>query len=114
MTHVSNNSADKIVPHSTAGLPKAPEKSIAVLPFDNLSGQAENAFFANGVQDEILTHLAKIADLKVISRTSVMSYMSGVRRNVREIRQQLGVAHLLRLPFLRKASPSRESCRAGL
>jgi len=87
--------ADKIVPRSTAALPKAPDKSIAVLPFDNLSGQAENAFFANGVQDEILTHLTKIADLKVISRTSVMSYTSAVRRNLREIGQQLGVAHVL-------------------
>jgi TolB-like protein len=74
--------------------PAAPTKSIAVLPFENLSDQ-QNASFAIGVQDEILTHLAKIADLKVISRTSVMSYTSGVRRNVREIGQQLGVAHLL-------------------
>jgi TolB-like protein/Tfp pilus assembly protein PilF len=72
----------------------APEKSIAVLPFENLSDQ-QNASFASGVQDEILTHLAKIAELKVISRTSVMSYRSGVQRNVREIGQQLGVTHLL-------------------
>src|SRR5207249_8384492 len=53
------------------------EKSIAVLPFENLSKDEENAFFAGGVQDEILTNLAKIADLKVISRTSVMKYKSG-------------------------------------
>jgi len=70
------------------------DKSIAVLPFENLSDE-QNASFASGVQDEILTHLAKIADLKVISRTSVMSYTSGVRRNLREIGQQLGVAHIL-------------------
>ena len=72
-----------------------PEKSIAVLPFENLSANQENAFFTDGVQDEILTELAKIADLKVISRTSVMQYKSGVARNLREIGKQLGVAHLL-------------------
>jgi TolB-like protein/class 3 adenylate cyclase len=70
------------------------EKSIAVLPFENLSEEKANAFFADGVQDEILTNLAKIADLKVISRTSVMQYKAGAR-NVREIGQQLGVAHVL-------------------
>src|SRR5207302_10989255 len=73
----------------------APEKSIAVLPFENLSEEKANAFFADGVQDEILTNLAKIAELKVISRTSVMQYKTGVARNLREIGQQLGVAHLL-------------------
>ena len=72
-----------------------PEKSIAVLPFENLSDEKENAYFADGVQDEILTDLAKIADLKVISRTSVMQYKSGVARNLREIGQQLGVAHVV-------------------
>ncbi|MGI8482214.1 MAG: adenylate/guanylate cyclase domain-containing protein, partial [Chthoniobacterales bacterium] len=71
-----------------------PEKSVAVLPFENLSEDKANAFFADGVQDEILTALAKIADLKVISRTSVMQYKAGAR-NVREIGQQLGVAHIL-------------------
>jgi TolB-like protein/class 3 adenylate cyclase/Tfp pilus assembly protein PilF len=73
----------------------AAEKSIAVLPFENLSEEKANAFFADGVQDEILTNLAKIADLKVISRTSVMQYKTGVARNLREIGQALGVAHLL-------------------
>ena len=73
----------------------APEKSIAVLPFENLSEEKANAFFADGVQDEILTNLAKIADLKVISRTSVMQYKTGIARNLREIGQALGVAHLL-------------------
>jgi serine/threonine protein kinase/tetratricopeptide (TPR) repeat protein len=75
--------------------PAAPEKSIAVLPFENLSGDPDNAFFADGVQDEILTDLARIADLKVIGRTSVMQYKGGVARNLREIGQQLGVAHLV-------------------
>jgi serine/threonine protein kinase len=76
-------------------LATAPEKSIAVLPFENLSEEKANAFFADGVQDEILTDLARIADLKVISRMSVMQYKSGVPRNVREIGQQLGVAHVV-------------------
>src|SRR5436190_16334782 len=69
-----------------------PEKSIAVLPFENRSADRENAYFADGVQNEILTDLAKIADLRVISRTSVMQYKGGAERNVREIGQQLGVA----------------------
>ena len=73
----------------------APEKSIAVLPFENLSEEKTNSYFADGVMDEILTDLAKIADLKVISRTSVMHYKSGVARNLREIGQQLGVANVL-------------------
>jgi TolB-like protein/class 3 adenylate cyclase len=72
-----------------------PEKSIAVLPFENLSDDKQNAYFADGVQDEILTNLARIADLKVISRTSVMQYKTGAKRNLREISQQLGVAHVL-------------------
>ena len=78
-----------------AALNPASDKSIAVLPFENLSEEKANAFFAEGVQDEILTDLAKIADLKVISRTSVMQYKSGVARNLREIAQQLGVANVV-------------------
>jgi eukaryotic-like serine/threonine-protein kinase len=72
-----------------------PEKSIAVLPFENLSKDQENAFFAGGVQDEILTNLAKVADLKVISRTSVMKYKSDLERNLREIAKALGVSHVV-------------------
>src|SRR6266567_841708 len=79
---------------AAVGLPIA-EKSIAVLPFENLSEDKANAYFADGVQDEILTYLAKIADLKVISRTSVLQYKSGVARNLREIAQQLGVANVV-------------------
>jgi TolB-like protein/class 3 adenylate cyclase/Flp pilus assembly protein TadD len=71
------------------------EKSIAVLPFENLSDDKENAYFTEGVGEEILTDLAKIADLKVISRTSVMQYKNRVSRNLREIGEQLGVAHVL-------------------
>ena len=72
-----------------------PEKSVAVLPFENFSDEKENAYFAEGVQDEILTYLAKVADLKVISRTSVMQYKNAATHNLREIAQQLGVAHVL-------------------
>src|SRR5437773_655511 len=71
------------------------EKSIAVLPFENLSRDPDNAYFADGIQDEILTNLAKVADLKVISRTSVMQYKGGVARNLHKIGEELGVAHLL-------------------
>lgn len=76
--------------------PAAPlEKSIAVLPFENLSANQENSFFADGVQDEVLTNLAKVADLKVISRTSVMQYRTTASRNLPEIAQALKVAHVL-------------------
>jgi TolB-like protein/Flp pilus assembly protein TadD/predicted Ser/Thr protein kinase len=68
---------------------------IAVLPFENLGDDKENAFFADGMQDELLSTLAKIADLKVISRTSVMQYKSGIKRNLKEIAQQLGVDHVV-------------------
>jgi TolB-like protein/class 3 adenylate cyclase len=83
------------VSSAAPGLANMPEKSIAVLPFENLSDEKQNAYFTDGVQDEILTDLAKIADLKVISRTSVMQYKTGAQRNLREIAQQLGVAHLV-------------------
>jgi TolB-like protein/class 3 adenylate cyclase/Tfp pilus assembly protein PilF len=71
-----------------------PDKSIAVLPFENLSSEKENAYFADGIQDEILTRLSKIADLKVISRTSTQHYKSAPE-NLPEIARQLGVAHIL-------------------
>src|SRR5437762_1294767 len=72
----------------------APEKSIAVLPFENRSEEKANAYFADGIQDEILTRLSKIADLKVISRTSTQHYGSAPE-NLPEIASQLGVAHIL-------------------
>src|SRR6266496_3647184 len=75
-------------------LPAAPEKSIAVLPFENLSGDADNAYFADGIQEEILTHLAKIAGLKVISHTSTQRYQTKPR-NLGQIAQQLGVANIV-------------------
>src|SRR5438874_7054676 len=72
----------------------APEKSIAVLPFENLSRDPDNTYFADGIQDEILTRLSKIADLKVISRTSTQHYKSAPE-TLPEIARQLGVAHIL-------------------
>jgi TolB-like protein/class 3 adenylate cyclase/Tfp pilus assembly protein PilF len=83
------------------------EKSVAVLPFENLSSDKENAYFADGVQDEILTNLARIADLKVISRTSVMQYKSEIARNLRQIGEELGVAHLLEGSVQRTAGKVR-------
>ena len=73
---------------------RSPNKSIAVLPFDNLSGDPENAYFSEGIQDEILTRLAKIAELKVISRTSTQRFKSAPN-DLRQIAQQLGVANIL-------------------
>jgi TolB-like protein len=71
------------------------QKSIAVLPLENLSDEKENAFFAAGIQDELLSNLAKIKDLKVISQTSVMQYKSGITHNIKEIAQQLGVSNVV-------------------
>src|SRR5262249_12615814 len=88
-----------------------PEKSIAVLPFENLSADQENAFFADGVQGEILTDLAKVADLKVISRTSVMQYKTPVKRNLREIANALGVAHVVEGSVQRAANRVRVSAQ---
>jgi TolB-like protein/class 3 adenylate cyclase/Tfp pilus assembly protein PilF len=86
--------SSSLVPAFATGL-QIPKKSIAVLPFQNLSDDKENSYFADGVQDQILTNLAKVSDLKVISHTSVRQYKSGVNRNLREIGQQLGVAYIL-------------------
>jgi TolB-like protein/Tfp pilus assembly protein PilF len=80
--------------HDLAVSAALPEKSIAVLPFENLSGDPDNAYFAEGIQDEILTRLSKIADLKVISRTSTQHYKSAPT-NLPDIAKQLGVAHIL-------------------
>jgi TolB-like protein/Tfp pilus assembly protein PilF len=94
---------------SAAGVAQLPEKSIAVLPFENLSADPENAFFAGGVQDEILTDLAKVAELKVISRTSVMQYKSGIARNLKEIAQQLGVNNVVEGSVSRASNKVRVS-----
>jgi TolB-like protein/class 3 adenylate cyclase len=84
-----------------------PPKSVAVLPFENLSEEAENAYFADGVQDEILTALARVADLKVISRTSTMQYKTSAPRNLREIGGALGVAHVVEGSVQRAANRVR-------
>src|SRR5213592_3750995 len=93
---VATGSGAPSTPSSTP-MPAAvaiPEKSIAVMPFENLSRDPDNAYFADGIQDEILTRLSKIADLKVISRTSTQHYKSAPD-NLPEIAKQLGVAHIL-------------------
>ena len=87
--------------------PRPIPAGVAVLPFENLSADPENAFFADGVQDEILNDLAKIADLKVISRTSVMQYKSGAKRNLRQIASELGVAHVVEGSVQRAANRVR-------
>jgi adenylate cyclase len=83
-----------LTPRQSEAATVVPEKSIAVLPFDNLSHDPDNAYFAEGIQDEILTRLSKIADLKVISRTSTQHYKSAPE-NLPEIAKQLGVANVL-------------------
>jgi len=85
----------RVPPKSSAIAVSIPDKSIAVLPLDNLSEEKANAFFADGIQEELLSSLAKIKDLKVISRTSVMQYKSGITRNLKEIAQQLGVSNVV-------------------
>jgi TolB-like protein/Tfp pilus assembly protein PilF len=86
-------------------------KSIAVLPFENLSAEKENAFFTDGVQDQILSDLAKVADLKVISHASVEQYKSESARNLRQIGQQLGVAYILQGSVQRAGSRLRVSAQ---
>jgi TolB-like protein/class 3 adenylate cyclase/Flp pilus assembly protein TadD len=88
-----------------------PEKSIAVLPFENLSEEKANAYFTDGVQDEILTTLAKVADLKVISRTSVMQFRDTAKRNLPEIAQALKVSHVLEGSVQRSANRVRVSAQ---
>ena len=88
-----------------------PEKSVAVLPFENFSDNKENSYFGAAVQDEVLANLARIADLKVISRTSVMQYKSDAARNLREIGQALGVAHVVEGSVQRVANRVRVSAQ---
>ncbi|MBA3650409.1 MAG: tetratricopeptide repeat protein [Chthoniobacterales bacterium] len=100
-----------LVPPAAAAPAAIPEKSIAVLPFENLSDEKENEYFADGVQDEIRNALAKVADLKVISRTSVMQYRTGPKRDLREIASSLGVAHVLEGSVQRADGQVRVSAR---
>jgi TolB-like protein/Tfp pilus assembly protein PilF len=98
------------VRHPTS-LPGPPSKSIAVLPFENLSDEKQNIFFTDGVQDEILNNLARVADLRVISRTSVMQYRSSAARNLRQIAKELGVAHILEGTVQRSGNQVRVSAQ---
>ena len=92
---LENKIARSQLPQSAEVASRSFDKSIAVLPFDNLSDDQANAYFTVGIQDEILTSLARVAELKVISRTSIMQYKAGPGRNLREIGKELGVAHVL-------------------
>ena len=101
---------EKESPHPMpTGIAAIPYKSIAVLPFDNLTADPENASFTDGVQDQILNNLAKIADLKVVSRTSVMQYKAGAKHNIRQIANELGVAHVVEGSVQRAANRVRVS-----
>jgi TolB-like protein/Tfp pilus assembly protein PilF len=93
------------------GLPRVSDKSIAVLPFENLTDDKQNAYLADGLVDEILTDLAKVADLKVISRTSVMQYRAGSQLNLRQIAADLGVAHVLEGTIQRSGGRVRVSAQ---
>ena len=83
------------VPFRTESGEAIPEKSVAVLPFANFSEEKANAFFADGIQDDILTSLAEIKELRVISRSSVIQFRDGSARNLREIAKTLGAANIL-------------------
>src|ERR1700704_2206191 len=85
------------------------EKSIAVLPFENISANKDDVYFADGVQDEILNNLAKITQLKVISRTSVMQYRADNKRDLRQIATALGVANVLEGTVRREGNHVRVS-----
>src|SRR5262249_3868224 len=95
---------------AASALAAIPDKSIAVLPFENLSDEKENAYFADGVQDDILTRWSKIGDLKVISRTSTQHYKSAPE-NLPEIGRQLGVAHILEGSVQKSGDAARISVR---
>ncbi|MCJ7555806.1 MAG: tetratricopeptide repeat protein [Gammaproteobacteria bacterium] len=91
---IASDVSSSTVTMPTSVMPPASEKSIAVLPFSNLSEDESNAFFASGVQEDILTYLSRVADLKVISRTSVLQY-AGFKGDVRQVARELGVNHIL-------------------
>ncbi len=91
--------------------PAAPDKSIAVLPFADLNARQDTEFFAEGMHDEVITHLAKIRDLKVISRTSVLAYRDAAARNVKRVAEELGVAHILEATVLRQGGKVRVSAK---
>jgi len=105
LRHRASQQASNATASSPVG--SVPAKSLAVLPFENLSRDPDNQFFTDGVQDEILSDLSKVADLRVISRTSVMQYKAGAQRNLREIAQQLGVAHVVEGSVQRAANKVR-------
>src|SRR5882724_9892502 len=105
LRHRASQQATNAAASSPVG--SVPAKSLAVLPFENLSRDPDNQFFTDGVQDEILSDLSKVADLRVISRTSVMQYKAGAQRNLRKIGEELGVAHVVEGSVQRAANKIR-------
>src|SRR5262249_47119250 len=95
---------EKMLASSAPKTAAVPEKSIAILPFENRSEDKENAFLADGMQDDVLTSLVQVKDLKVIGGSSATSYRNAANRNLREIGQQLNVAHVLEGSVRRIAS----------
>src|SRR5262249_34234390 len=92
-SYLSNHQRTPALPSSLPS--QATEKSIAILPFENLTNDEQNTYFADGVLEELLANLSKLSELKVISHTSVMNLPRGARQSVKEIAQQLGVADIL-------------------
>ena len=110
---VAVQSGDSATPKAeglAGGQPSIPEKSIAVLPFDSLSEDKSNAYFAEGIQDEVITRLAKVADLKVISRTSTQRFKSAPS-DLRDIARQLGVTNALEGSVQKANDQDRKSTR---
>jgi hypothetical protein len=103
-------------PFSSGLLAEVSAKSVAVLPFESISSSKDDGYFADGVQDEILNNLAKIAQLKVISRTSVMQYRADTKRDMRQIADALGVANVIqpRNGELWEIKPSTKRCTCNL
>jgi len=99
--------ATAVVAPAASPTPEADAKSIAVLPFANMSSDKDSEFFADGVHEDLLTALAKVRDLKVISRTSVMGYHDSTKRNLRQIARDLGVAHILEGSVRRAGNKAR-------
>jgi TolB-like protein/Tfp pilus assembly protein PilF len=109
--YIAGDRAAQQQPYASGALAEISAKSVAVLPFESISSSKDDGYFADGVQDEILNNLAKIAQLKVISRTSVMQYRADAKRDMRQIAYALGVAHVLEGTVRREGNRVRVSAQ---
>jgi TolB-like protein/Flp pilus assembly protein TadD len=109
--YIAGDRAAQQQPYPSGSVAEISAKSVAVLPFESISSSKDDGYFADGVQDEILNNLAKIAQLKVISRTSVMQYRADARRDMRQIAYALGVAHVLEGTVRREGNRVRVSAQ---